>query len=281
MLRLVKRIARKIGFYDKVNVVNVKVARYQVSEGETLKDKNILITGGSSGIGLAITRKCLSCGARCVITGRDSKKLDEVLKSDTTGRLHGMVWDVSQFDVMEQKLDEVFALFRSMPDILVNNAGISIRQNFGDLTAEIWDAIVKINLTAPVFLSQKFANRLKAKKKGGVILNISSMAGERPAFDAYSASKCALTSMTKGMARELAPCGIRVVAIAPGVVVGTNLRDLQKSVNPCGDVHCDWLPIGRFGVPEEIAEIAAFAMSDAAAYMTGAIITCDGAGSVR
>lgn len=281
MIKFIKRIARKIGFYDKVNVVNVKVARYQVSEGETLKGKNILITGGSSGIGLAIAKKCLSCGARVIITGRDVKKLDDVCKLDRTGRLYGMAWDVAQSEVMEQKLDEAAKILGTIPDILVNNAGIARRQIFGELTKDVWDDTIKTNLMAPVFLSQTFTRRLMSVSKEGTILNISSFAAERPAYDAYSASKCALSSMSKGMARILAAHNIRVMCIEPGVIVGTNIRELQRSVDPCGDVHCDWLPIGRYGTPEEIAEIAAFVISDAAAYMTGTVITCDGAGSVR
>ena len=140
---------------------------------------------------------------------------------------------------------------------------------------------MKTNLYAPVFLSQSFARRLKSVCQEGVILNVSSMAAERPAFDAYGAAKCSLTSMTKGMALALATSKIRVVGIEPGVIIGTNLRELQRSVNPCGNVRCTWLPIGRYGTPEEIAEIAAFVISDAAAYMTGTVITCDGAGSIR
>lgn len=277
--RAVKSLCRRMGLREVVHTVRVE--RYAVVEEECLKGKNVLVTGGSGGIGLAIAGKCLACGARVLVTGRNEDKLRGAKAHDGSGRLQTLAWDVTDFDSLQTKVDEVFRAFGGQLDILVNNAGISIRQSVGSLTFDVWDAIVATNLKAPVFVAQAVAARWKEQKRSGVILNISSMAGVEPAMDAYSAAKCALGSMTKGMAAVFAHDGIRVNALAPGVVVGTDLRDLQRSVDPAGDVHCDWIPAGRYGVPEEIAEMAAFLVSDRTAYLTGAVIVCDGAGSLR
>ena len=258
-----------------------KVVRYETVEDECLKGKNILVTGGSSGIGLAIAVKCIRCGANVLITGRDAGKLEAAKAGDSTGRLKTMAWDVENEGELAAKIEEALSAFSGTLDILVNNAGISIREGFGGLTSEVWTHIMKINLQAPVFISQQIANKWICEKHHGVILNISSMAGEEPAFDAYGASKCALASMTRGMARTLAPHGIRVNAIAPGVVIGTNLREVQRSIKPDGNVYCGWIPLKRYGVPDEIAELAAFAISERSAYISGDLIRCDGAGAIR
>ena len=279
MFRILKRIARKIGFYDKVEVV--KIAKYQVSDAETLRGRTILITGGSSGIGLAIAKKCLERGGRVLITGRNEAKLRKVLMDDPTGMLMTMPWDVSNLDRLSDLVEEAFAKCGGTIDILVNNAGMSIREQYGQLTLDVWEKLIRTNLTAPVFIAQSVANKWIGAKAAGVVLNVSSMAGIVPAFDAYGASKCALSSMTKGMARTLAPHRIRVNAIAPGVVIGTELRDLQRSIKPDGNIKCDWIPARRYAVPDEIAELASFMISDRSSYMNGAVVVCDGAGSVR
>ena len=277
--RVLCGILSRLGLSDVLK--ETKVIRYEAVEDESLKGRNILITGGSSGIGLAIALKCLRCGGNVLITGRDGEKLESIKIEDATGRLKVMVWDVERDDEIDAKIEEALSHFLGRLDVLVNNAGISVREGFGSLTMGVWNRIMKINLQAPVFISQQIANRWMSEKSQGVILNISSMAGEEPAFDAYGASKCALASMTKGMARTLAPYGIRVNAIAPGVVIGTNLREVQRSINPDGNVYCGWIPLRRYAVPEEIAELAVFAVSDRSSYMTGAVIRCDGAGAIR
>ena len=283
MRNFVRRACRgilvRLGIGDMLK--ETKVVRYEAVEAEWLKGKNILVTGGSSGIGLSIALKCIRCGGNVLITGRDRKKLETAKAEDSTGRLKVMVWDVEKNDEMDAKVEEALSYFSGHLDVLVNNAGISVREGFGGLTIDVWSRIMKINLQAPVFISQQIANRWMSEKRQGVILNISSMAGEEPAFDAYGASKCALASMTKGMARTLASHGIRVNAIAPGVVIGTNLREVQRSIKPDGNVYCGWIPIKRYAVPEEIAELAVFAISDRSSYMTGAVIQCDGAGAIR
>ena len=273
-----EKVCRKLGLWSVDEKIFVK--QYQVAAGETLKGKNVLITGGTSGIGLAIAKRCLAEGANVVVTGRNENKLNKALSQDNTGRLKGLIWDVSDISSIGAKLGQVRGLFAHDIDILVNNAGISIRERPGTLTEEVWEKILRINLTAPVFLSQEMAKTWLCQKKGGVILNVSSMAGLEPSLDSYSVAKCGLNSMTKGMARILAQNGIRINALAVGVTIGTELRDIQRTHTPDGDLKCSWIPIGRFAVPDEIAETATYLISDRAAYITGAVVECDGAGSI-
>lgn len=278
--RLIKQICRRLGLWDTVERIYVR--RYEVVRADmALAGKNILVTGGTSGIGLAIAKKCLSIGANVVITGRSVDKLNDVLAGDKTGRLKVMKWDITDFYNLESHVNQVFGMMRGGIDVLVNNAGISIREVVGELTFDIWDRIFESNLKAPVFIAQAIVNKWIQSQRGGVILNISSMAGVEPAVDAYSSSKCALNSITKGMARRFGRFNIRINALAVGVTIGTNLRDLQRSVKPDGDVRADWIPIKRFAVPEEIAETAAFLISDQSSYTTGYVFEIDGAGAIR
>lgn len=275
---LIKKALRRIGLWSIEEKIYVK--QYQSIQGESLKNRNVLITGGTSGIGLAIAKRCIKEGANVVITGRNEEKLKKILSQDNIGQLKGLIWDVSDIHVTASKLEQVRKLFEGDIDVLVNNAGISIRQQPGTFIEEVWERILKINLTAPVFVSQEVSKAWINSNKNGVILNISSMAGLEPSLDAYSVAKCGLNSMTKGMARIWASKGIRVNALAVGVTIGTELRDIQRNHTPEGDLKCSWIPIGRFAVPDEIAETATYLISDRAAYMTGAVIECDGAGSI-
>ena len=277
--RLLKKVCRCLGAVDVIEVV--KLSRYEVEHSDCLLGKNILITGGSSGIGLAIAKKCLACGARVLITGRNESKLAKAQCGEPTDRFMTMIWDITNLDDIKTNVDKAIGLLGGRVDVLVNNAGISIREEYGKLTLGVWDKLIRTNLVAPVFITQAMTNKWILEKTGGIVLFVSSMAGEEPAFDAYGASKCALSSMTQGMARTLAPYGIRVNAIAPGVVIGTDLRELQRSIKPDGDLKCPWIPAKRYAVPDEIAEMATFMISEKASYMNGAIIVCDGAGSLR
>lgn len=276
--KILKKVARKIGFWSIEEQVYVR--QYQVALGNSLMDKNVLITGGTSGIGLAIAKKCLIEEANVIITGRKEEKLQNVLNEDTTGRLKGLVWDVTDIAAISEKLNYVNSIFTGPIDVLVNNAGISIRERPCELTEKNWNDVLRVNLTAPVFLSQAMAKQWMSESRQGVILNISSMAGLEPSFDAYSVAKCGLNSMTKGMARIWAANGIRVNALAVGVTIGTELRETQRKYKPDGNLKCNWIPIGRFAVPDEIAETVTYLISDRATYLTGAVIECDGAGSI-
>lgn len=276
--KLLKKVFRKIGLWSIEEQVYVK--QYQVACGSTLNGKNVLITGGTSGIGLAIAKKCLVEGANVVVTGRNEQKLNKVLSLDTTGRLKGLIWDVSDLSIAKKRIDAVRGMFGSEINVLVNNAGISIREKPGLLTEKVWDGVLRINLTAPIFIAQEMANVWISNSSEGCVLNISSMAGLEPSLDAYSVAKCGLNSMTKGMARIWASKKIRINSIAVGVTIGTELREVQKTHKPEDNLKCGWIPIGRFAVPDEIAETAAYLISDRAAYLTGAVVECDGAGSI-
>lgn len=278
MISVIKKILRKIGLWSVDEKIYVQ--RYQVVQGKSLNGKNVLITGGTSGIGFSIAKKCVAEGANVVVTGRNEDKLNKALSSDDTGRLKGFIWDVSDLTSTVDKLRQVREMFSAEIDILVNNAGISIRERPGSLTEDVWERILRINLTAPVFITQEVARAWIGSARGGIVLNISSMAGLEPSLDAYSVAKCGLNNMTKGMARIWASKGVRINALAVGVTIGTELRATQRTHKPDGDLKCDWIPIGRFAVPDEIAETATYLISDRAAYMTGAVIECDGAGSI-
>ena len=276
---LIKKALRKIGLLRVEEKVYVK--RYQVAQGESLKDKNVLITGGTSGIGLAIAKRCLAEGANVLITGRNASKLAKVHSEDNTWRLHTLIWDATDFNALSSKTDEVFQCFNGRLDVLINNAGVAAREMFGSLSMSAWDEMLAINLKAPVFIAQEVSNRWVRDKVDGVILNISSLAGSELTIDGYSAAKRAINGITKGMARALAPHGIRVNALAPGVIIGTNIRELQRSKTPDDNLRVGWIPEKRYGVPDEIAELAVFMVSDRASYMNGAVVVCDGAGRLR
>jgi NAD(P)-dependent dehydrogenase (short-subunit alcohol dehydrogenase family) len=259
----------------------VKVCKYEVVSDNALSGRRILVTGGSSGIGLAMAKKFLAQGAEVVVTGRNAAKLEKAVLDVASPHLKGLVWDIADIGIIESKLDEAELMLGGRIDVCVNNAGVAIRQYPGVLTEAVWDSIMAINLKAPVFVAQSIVNKWMVRGVKGVVLNISSFAGVEPALDAYSSSKCALNSMVKGMARTWAMHGIRINAIAPGVVVGTDVREFQRKTDPNGNVYSHWIPMGRYGVPDEIAELAAFLVSDRAAYITGEIIGCDGAGALR
>ena len=242
----------------------------------SLKGKTAILTGGAGLYGRQITEALCEAGADVWIASRHLEALEKV--AEPLGA-HALELDLASEESIDRLIDTV-AQKSGRVDILVNNAGISIRECPGTLTEDVWTKVLGINLTAPVFLSQEIAKGWFSSSHEGVILNISSMAGMEPSLDAYSVAKCGLNSMTKGMARIWAANRIRVNALAVGVTIGTELRDTQRAYKPEDNLKCNWIPVGRFAVPDEVAETAVYLISDRAAYMTGSIVECDGAGSI-
>lgn len=260
-------------------VTTIRVA--QINYGEILNGRHILITGGSAGIGLAIAKKCISEGATVVITGRSKEKLDAVATEISSSSLKTLVWDVSDISIRDVKLLEALDLLDGQLDVLVNNAGIlgGYRQFF-DLTEKTWDEISNVNTKGLVFLTQAVAKFWVQKQLPGKIINMSSMRGTLGVQDGpYGMSKWGLNGLTHGLGLKLAPYGIIVNGIAPGI---TNTESISiKGVNTEENAFLRGIPLSRIGLPEEIAELAVFLMSDAANYIVGQTIICDGGCSLK
>lgn len=244
-----------------------------------LNGKVAIITGGTRGIGLEIGRVFLEEGAKVILFGSKEesvKKALETLKSENSN------YDVKGYYpdlINESEIKEVFATIEDEYghiDILINNAGLSSNTPLLDFTIEEFDKIMNINVKAVFVLSKVAVPYLKKTK--GVILNTSSMVSMygQPSGVAYPASKFAVNGITKSLARELAPLGIRVNAVAPGITETDMVKSLpQELIEPL----IKTIPLGRIGTPKDIANAFLFLASDKASYITGAIINVDG--SVR
>ena len=249
----------------------VEVSIAQIWHGSLLKSKNILVTGGSSGIGLAIATKCLAEGANVVITGRNREKLQVALNKLDNPKAYCLEWDVSDISLISNKLDACREILGNDLDALINNAGVLMPQSFFSTNQEIWNETYKTNSMAPFFLTQQVTeNWMRCSRKGKVI-NISSTGGFLGAPYPYRMTKWDLVGFTAGIAEILAPHGILVNGIAPG---RTATKMLGKE---CSDNLYDvYQPLKRMALPLEIAELAVFLLSDAANYIVGQTIIVDG-----
>jgi 3-oxoacyl-[acyl-carrier protein] reductase len=266
------RMIRK--YWRDGDVVKVNIA--QIQYGGILKGKNILVTGGSSGIGLAIARKCLTEGALVVITGRNEEKLKLAVLELDSPMIRSLVWDVSNISKHEEKFNEALNLCNNRIDILVNNAGLlGGNRQFLDLTEKVWDDIYSVNSKGLVFITKCFVQKWINDKQRGKIINMSSMRGTLGVQDGpYGMSKWSLNGLTHGLGLKLAPLGIIVNGIAPGIINTESIA--LKNINSKENVYLSEVPVSRIGLPEEIAELAIFLMSDAANYIIGQTIICDG-----
>jgi NAD(P)-dependent dehydrogenase (short-subunit alcohol dehydrogenase family) len=271
LIRTVKAVRQcwKAGGVTQVNIA-------QINYGGILKGKRVLITGGSAGIGLAIARKCLSEGATVIITGRTEANLKAAEAELNNPLLKTLVWDVSQIALQDEKLDEALQLAGGGLDVLVNNAGIlGGNRQLIDLTEEFWEQIFSVNAKGLVFLTQRLVKKWIQCKQCGKIINMSSMRGTLGVQDGpYGMSKWGLNGLTHGLGLKLAPHGIIVNGIAPGIIDTGSIA--IKNMDARENAYLAGIPVSRIGLPEEIAELAVFLMSDAANYIVGQTILCDG-----
>jgi NAD(P)-dependent dehydrogenase (short-subunit alcohol dehydrogenase family) len=261
------------GGYTTVKITNIDY-------GEVLKGKKILITGGSTGIGLSIARKCIQQGATVVITGRTEIKLKQAIEEVNSPLLKMIVWDISQISQIEEKLDNIKLLLGGDIDILVNNAGIVNAVNFPNVTEEIWDKIYSINSKGLFFLTQTLSDQWMKKNKVQLrkIINISSQGGFVGATYPYRMTKWDILGLTQGLGIKLAPHGIIVNGVAPGIIA----TKMQPNYHAQEDnVFCSLNPLKRIAMPAEIAELVVFLMSDAANFIVGQTIICDGGYSIK
>jgi NAD(P)-dependent dehydrogenase (short-subunit alcohol dehydrogenase family) len=242
-------------------------------------NKVAIVTGGGSGIGLAITEKFVQAGITTIIVGRDQQKLD-VTKEKLGDLVVPMVADLSDLGTIPYLVKQIITQFGQI-DILVNNAGINMKKEFTDVTDEEFQKILMTNVTAVFALSREVVKTMLLSGKGSII-NISSMASQYgiPKVIAYSASKSAVEGMTRAMAVELSPKGIRVNCIAPGFIATDMSAKAFNSDEQRKQKALGRTPMGVMGAPADIGDAALFLASDAAAYITGVVLPVDGGNSI-
>ncbi|MFE6076502.1 SDR family oxidoreductase [Paenibacillus sp. NPDC057886] len=240
-------------------------------------DKKVVITGGSSGIGLATAKLLVDEGAHVLITGRTQKTLDAA-REQLGNNAVALLSDAASLTDIEELVDRVKAEF-GMIDALFVNAGITRYVPFESMSEEVYDELLTINAKGPYFTVQKLAPLLNAGS--GVVLttSITNVLGI-PMISAYAASKAALRSMTRSLARELLPRKIRVNAVSPGPIDTDILeRSMPKeAAEQTGAQIRQQIPMLRFGDPVEVAKAVAF-LAFEATYTTGAEFPVDGGGS--
>lgn len=244
-----------------------------LAPNETLHGKKVLITGGGRGLGFFMAKKFVAEGAEVLIAGRNISILEESAKKLGCKYLQLDVSNPSEFDAVMDKAEELLGGL----NVLVNNAGISLHENtFFDVTPETFDKQVDTNLKGAFFLTQSFIRHFKKSGAKACVLFVSSETGDTMDFRPYGFTKAAINSMVQGLAYLFAKEGIRVNAVAPGITA-SDMTGLSTE----GDISYRGNISGRVYMPEEVAEVAAFLISDAAGCVSGQIITCNNAKTVN
>ena len=240
--------------------------------------KNVLVTGAQRGIGRAIAVRFGAAGADVALNYLDDKAGAESAAAEIMAlgrRAVTIAADIARPDEARRLVADAERALGPI-DVLVNNAGIFPRAPFLELSEEMWDAVIDTNLKATFVCSQEAARRMVAAGRPGVIVNLSSGAPYRGSMraTAYMSSKLGIVGLTRGMARELAPLGIRVNAIAPGVTNTTmpRLGNTEEGLAVLAKNN----PSGRLAEPEDIADVVVFLASDEARHLVGQLIHVNG-----
>ncbi len=241
-----------------------------------LNKKVAIVTGGTRGIGLEIVRTFKKNQAEVVLFGSKEEsvmKTVSLLKEEGIDVL-GYYPNLNDYEEIEKKVKEIYERYGHI-DILVNNAGISANKKIEDTSIDEFNSIIDLNVKA-IFNMTKAVVPYMKKEKSGVILNTSSMVSiyGQPSGVGYPASKFAVNGITKSLARELASDNIRVNAVAPGI---TNTDMVAKLPKEMIDPLIKSIPLGRIGEAKDIANAFLFLASDMASYITGVILSVDGA----
>ena len=246
-----------------------------------LEGKVAVVTGGTRGIGLAIVKAFLQEGASVALFGSRQETVDkalaEIQAEDKDAKVIGLAPDLANFSAVESAMAKVKETFGKI-DVLANNAGVSAREPLYDYSPEAFDKVIQLNVNS-VFYCAKAVAPIMKEQGGGAIINTSSMVSlyGQSAGCSYPASKFAVNGLTKSLARELGKDKIRVNAVLPGVT----RTDMVAALPPEMVARISApIPLGRVGEPEEVANAFVFLASDKASYISGALLSVDGAAQV-
>ena len=234
--------------------------------------KTVLITGASQGIGVAAARLFYENGYSVIINYNQSEKEALMLEKELKGSL-AVKCDVSNEEDVKEMVDIAIKKYGKI-DVLINNAGISKQNLISDVSCEEWDKMFAVNVRG-TFLVSKYVLSHMIRYKSGKIINVSSIWGVSGASceTCYSATKGAIISFTKALAKELGPSKITVNAVAPGFIdtkMNENLSEEDKAA------FCEETPLGRIGTSEEVANTLLLLASEKASFITGQVLTVDG-----
>jgi len=239
--------------------------------------KNVLISGGGSGIGHAICLRLAAEGANIILIDKDlmgGQAVEQELKQQNTKALFIRADITSEADV--EKVHKEATLFFGTIDVLVNNAGAAFAENYAMTTLENWNQDIALNLTGHYMLTRLFLPDMEAQGKGA-ITNISSVNGAQSFGNpAYSAAKAGVISFTQTLAIEYGPKGIRANVVLPGTIETPVWQTRKDSRPEVFELVKGWYPVGRVGRPEDIAAAVAFLSADEASFVNGASLNVDG-----
>lgn len=248
-----------------------------------LNGKVAIVTGGGGAIGSAMCMQLAANGAKVIVAGRTMKTLQATVDAVKAagGEATAVICDVSKAESANNLIAEAVRIYGRL-DCMVNNAGINggpeFRKPIHEYDDGLWDRIVSIDLNGVYYCSKAAARQLIAQGEGGSIINIGSIVGLTPLRlqCAFTAAKAGVFNLTRTMALELAPYGIRVNGIAPGSVMNEGVKELFYNDQAKSAAIMSHFPIGHPGEPEDIAAATCFLASEDAKFMVGAIMTVDG-----
>lgn len=237
-----------------------------------------LVTGAAGGLGLAIADCLAEQGARVYGTSRDPVVARQIAERYQTAPV---VMDSLDVDGLRRAIEQVYEASESL-DLLCNNAGINIPQAATEVDVESWDLVLRTNVTGVFFVQQAIARLWIRDGVAGRIVNVSSQAGAVAIEEraSYGSSKAALSHLTRVLALEWAPFGIRVNAVAP-TFIRTKLIESTLSQPGREESLISRIPMGRLGVPEEVASGVLYLLSDEASLVTGHVLSIDGGYTIR
>ena len=247
---------------------------------ETNQQKKVaIVTGGASGIGLAIAETFVQNNITTIIIGRNEEKLNAA-KASLGELCIPLSFDLNNLAAIPEMVKQLQKKYEKI-DILVNNAGINLKKEFTDVTDEDFQKIMLTNVEAIFALSREVVKSM-IEKRSGSIVNISSMASQYgiPKVIAYTASKGAIEAMTRAMAVELSPKGIRVNCIAPGFIATAMSAKALDNDKERKDKVLSRTPMGALGLPANVGDAALFLALSSSAYITGVVLPVDGGNSI-